>query len=186
MDYRLYTLPALAKGFSVFFFVLLPVFYAQKFIVSLEVGYIGALSIAMLVVGALVVGKWLHNLPTKLLLQVSAWLGLLSAGLLYLGVTTHSLPLFIAAYSLSGLVVGLSMSGVNVLIAHGTQKGDRFADIARISMVSDVVRIVFPGLVVLALYLGGINAAISLIAVAALGFIGITSTLPSQLTAASE
>jgi MFS family permease len=186
MDYRLYTLPALAKGFSVFFFVLLPVFYAQKFIVSLEVGYIGALSIAMLVVGALVVGKWLHNLPTKLLLQVSAWLGLLSAGLLYLGVTTHSLPLFIVAYSLSGLVVGLSMSGVNVLIAHGTQKGDRFTDIARISMVSDVVRIAFPGLVVLALYLGGINAAIALIAVAALVFIVITSTLPSQPAAVSE
>src|SRR6266496_1982389 len=80
VDLRLYALPALAKGFSVFFFVLLPVFYAQKYIASLEVGYVGALSIAMLVCGALIVTKWLHKLATKLLLQVSAWLGLLSVG----------------------------------------------------------------------------------------------------------
>src|SRR6266496_1049700 len=180
VDLRLYALPALAKGFSVFFFVLLPVFYAQKYIASLEVGYVGALSIAMLVCGALIVTKWLHKLATKLLLQVSAWLGLLSVGLLYLGVASHSLPLFILAYSLSGLVVGLSMSGVNVLIAHATQKDNRFADLARVSMVSDVMRIAFPGLVVLALYVGGITAALSLIAFAALLFIGITSTLPDQ------
>lgn len=186
MNYRLYALPALSKGFSVFFFVLLPVFYARKYLDSFEVGYIGALSIVMLVVGALAVTKWLHNLSTISLLRKSAWLGLISAGLLYLAAGAHSLPLFIVAYGLSGLVVGLSMSGVNALVAHNTQKGSRFADIAKISMVTDVVRIAFPGLVALALYLGGIHAAIFLIAVASMLFIGVTSTLQSKISVGSE
>jgi predicted MFS family arabinose efflux permease len=78
------------------------------------------------------------------------------------------------------------MSGVNALVAHNTQKGNRFADIAKISMVVDIVRIAFPGLVALALYLGGIHAAIFLIAIASGVFIGITSTLPSQTSVGAE
>jgi hypothetical protein len=69
---NLYIMQALAKGFTVFYFVLLPIFFAQNIINSQQLGYIGAFFIAMLILGAVLVARWLHSLETKTLLQLSS------------------------------------------------------------------------------------------------------------------
>jgi hypothetical protein len=90
MNLRLYLLPLLAKGFTVDFFVLLPVLYARKIISSVQVGYFGALSIAMLVVGALLISKWLHRKASRDVLLLGSGLAVLATSLFGAGILIGS------------------------------------------------------------------------------------------------
>lgn len=139
----LYVLTALAKGFPVFCSVLLPVLYAQHLIDAKALGYIGALFITFTIIGAIVVAKRLHGLDTRRLLQLAA-LGAIGASIiLYAAMISYSIPFLTIAYAIMGVSVGAALSGVNAMAANLTTRGNRFKIIARLSMVADIVRVVF-------------------------------------------
>jgi MFS family permease len=142
----------------------MPVFYAEKLIEAQEMGMIGALAIAMVIIGALVVARWLHHLSTRHLLMLGGGLAVLAAGLLLLGVIGDNLPLIVGAYVFLGLMSGLSMSGANAVSADVTSRGNRFGQLAKQSMVVDIIRITFPlavtGLVILWGPVGGAALAV--------------------------
>lgn len=139
----LYVLTALAKGFPVFCSVLLPVLYARHLIDAKALGYIGALFITFTIIGAIVVAKRLHGLDTRRLLQVAA-LGTIGAStMLFVAMTSQNIPLLMIAYAIMGVSVGVALSGVNAMAASLTTRGNRFKVIARLSMVADIVRVVF-------------------------------------------
>ena len=174
MSYRkslisLYALQALIKGQSVFYFVLLPVFYAEHRITTKSVGYIGALFIVALILGAVIVARWLHRLNTRQLISVSSLVSIAASALLFLSVSSGTLGLLVLSYGLMGLSVGTAMSGLNAVAANLTNKGNRYKILARIGMLTDVIRITFP-LLVAALVLHGASTA-------AVGFILLTSVL---------
>jgi len=186
MSYRLYLLPVLAKSFTVDFFVLLPVLYAHKVITSAEIGYFGAVSIGMLVLGALVISRWLHRQSSKNILVLGASLAIISTVLLGGGLWLHALWLILFSYALSGMMVGFSMSATNALVANHTNQHNRYAILARSSMFGDLNRITFPLVVVLALRLGGLSGAIVVMLFVATAFAWSAATLPAESTAPEE
>lgn len=139
----LYVLTALSKGFPVFSSVLLPVLYTQQVIDAKALGYIGSLFIAFTITGALVVAKRLHNLDTRKLLQLAAFGVIGASSVLLIAMLMRNLALLACAYVVMGLAVGIALSGVNALSAHATTRGKRFKTIANLSMVADLVRVVF-------------------------------------------
>ena len=182
---NLYAIQVLVKGFSVFYFVLLPVYYAEKLIGSAQLGYIGALFIVLLIIGAVVVARWLHGLDTKKLLQGASLIAILATAVLLIGSLQDNLVLVIFSYGFMGLAVGIAMSGVNAVAAHLTIRGDRFKSLAKMSMLTDIVRIVFPTLVAGMVLLGASSAAVLLIIATAIVFLLLCSRLP-KLNAPEE
>jgi FSR family fosmidomycin resistance protein-like MFS transporter len=77
-----------------------------------------------------------------------------------------------------GLATGTAMSGVNAVAAHLTTKGDRYKSLAKLGMMMDIVRIVFPLIAAGAVTLGATNAAIAIIIVAALILLAFSTSLP--------
>ncbi len=179
--FDLYVLQGLAKGFSIFYFVLLPVFYAQHFISTKLLGNIGAFSIAMVILGAVAVTRWLHRLSTKRLLELSASGTILASCLLLLAVRAQSVWALSAAYGLIGLAGGMAISGINAVVAARTEKGQRFGAIARLSMLVDVVRIVFPLIVSGALLWANVTAAVVLVLISAIIFAIFVARLPKTV-----
>ena len=186
MKLRVYLLPVLAKSFTVDFFVLLPVLYSHKIISSVEIGYFGALSIATLVAGALLISRWLHHKKSRTILVVGSWLAVVATLLLWLGLKTHFIWLVLVAYIVSGLLVGISMSATNALVAGYTNRGNRYAVLARSSMFGDVNRITFPLIVALALKLGGLTGAIIAMLLVAATFVWAATTLKDETRPTSE
>lgn len=166
---------ALAKGISVFYFIMLPIFYAEGVISTKALGYLGALAIAMVIFGAVIVARWLHSLSTKKLLMLSAWTLIFSTIILFLGLEFKNILLLSVSYAVMGVASGTALSGINVLIAHNTVTGDRFKAMAQLTMLTDVVRIVFPLLAAIAVGIGESIMAIALILLAALAFLILTS-----------
>lgn len=173
---------AVVKGFSIFYFVMLPVFYAEKRIDSTQVGYIGALFIAMLIIGALSVAKWLHNLETKKLLQLSALLAIVMSITLLTSTFFNNIYLLIFSYTFMGLAVGTAISGVKVVAADVTVKGDRYKSLAQLHMFTDLIRITFPLIVSACILLGASSAAIFLIIFTAAAFFLLTLNISSVTT----
>jgi MFS transporter, FSR family, fosmidomycin resistance protein len=180
VNFRIYLLPFLAKSFTVYFFVLLPVLYSHKIISSVEVGYFGAISIGALVVGALVVSKWLHHVQSRDILVVGSWLAVLATLLLGAGLMAGLIWLILLSYVVSGLLVGIAMSATNALVARYTNRGNRYSVLARSSMLGDINRITFPLVVALALALGGLAGAIVVMLVVAAVFLWAAVTLPRE------
>ena len=179
-------LPAFSKGFSVFYFVLLPVFFSEGLITVRQLGFTGAAFITMIIVGALVVARWLHRIDTKLLLKIAAWLAILANFVLLLASTHSSIPTLLIAYLLMGLASGIAISGINVLIASNTPKGNRFKSMALLSVFTDIVRIVLPLLVAASVVLGESRAAIILILLSSFGFLALTHNLKGLDVASEE
>ena len=179
-------LMGLGKGFSVFYFVLLPVFYAEKIITAQEIGIIGAIFIALVIVGALVVARWLHSLETKKLLQLSSLIAIFSSCILLIGVTHNNVNNLIISYSIMGLASGTAMSAINALSAQVTKRGDRYKSLAKVSISMDIVRIVFPVIVSGAILLGNSSTAIFFIIIAALVLFFLSSILSTEQTAESQ
>lgn len=177
----LYGMQALAKGFSVFYFVLLPVFYFQKLITPREVGYIGALFIVMLIIGAVVVVRWLHILKTKSLLQLASLVSIVSSIILFFAMHQHNLDWLVLSFGLMGLSVGVSMSGVNVVAAHFTNKGDRYQTLAKLGMLTDLIRIIFPIIIAGLVSIKASNYAAVIIVFTSVLFLYFASSLPDNL-----
>lgn len=169
---------ALAKGVSVFYFVLLPVFYAEGLIDSKTLGYLGALAISMVIFGAVVVARWLHSMSTKRLLSLSAWALIASTVTLFSASYLNNIPLLVLAYAAMGVASGAALSGINVLIANNTVSGDRYKAMAQLTMMTDVVRIIFPLFVAGAVALGESSTAVGLILIACVAFLLILNRLP--------
>jgi MFS family permease len=178
---NLCVLQVLSKGFNVFYFVLLTVFYADHLITSEQLGYIGAIFIGLLIVGAVFVARWFHSLSTKRLLQLASWVSIISTALLFVGAVQKSLAIIIVSYAVMGLCVGIAMSGVNAVAAGLTKKGERFKSLAHLAMLTDIARMVFPVLVAGMVSLGQSNAAVVLIMVAAGIFFLFSSGLPASI-----
>lgn len=134
-------LQALLKGFSVFYFLLLPILYATDVISAEELGYVGALLIVGILVGALAVTYALHSRRKTALLNISL---LLLFGATILLFWSHNIGLLITAYILIGLATGLGMSTINALAAQFTTKGKRYKALAKIAMLTDITRIIYP------------------------------------------
>ena len=177
----LYIMQSLAKGFSVFYFVLLPIFYSQKLITSKQIGYIGALFIVLLILGAIVVARKLHSLDTRKLLLIASFISILASALLLYGSIDKNLVIITISYGVMGLSVGTAMSGVNVVAANLTKRGDRYRTLARLSILTDLVRIVFPTLVAVFVAVKATNVSIVLIIFAALLFLKLSSNLPKDI-----
>ncbi len=175
---NLYIMQALAKGFTVFYFVLLPIFFAQNLISSKQLGYVGAFFIVMLIAGAVIVARWLHNLETKTLLQLSSLVAIGASTILFIASWQQSFAMLLFSYGLMGLATGTAMSGVNAVAAHITTKGDRYKSLAKLGMMMDIVRIIFPLIAAGAVAIGATSAAITLIIGAALFLLAFSSSLP--------
>jgi predicted MFS family arabinose efflux permease len=186
VNFRIYLLPVLAKSFTVDFFVLLPVLYSHKIISSVEIGYFGAISIAMLVVGAIIISKWLHREQSRNVLILGSWLAVLATLLLEAGLIANSTLLILFSYIVSGLLVGFSMSATNALVARHTDRGNRYSVLSRSSMLGDINRITFPLIVALALGLGGLTGAVIVMLIVAGLFLWASVTLPSEPTLSEE
>lgn len=159
-SFDLYVLTALSKGFPVFCSILLPILYVENIINVEAIGYIGAVFIAMTIIGALLVSKWLHQQDTRTMLRVAS-VGVISASVVILvAINFGSIALLTIAYGLMGVAAGMALSGVNALTAAMTTRGARFKTIANLSMVADLVRVLF------ALAVTGL-VALDLIAIAA-------------------
>lgn len=134
-------LQALLKGFSVFYFLLLPILYATNSLSAEQLGYIGAVLIVGILIGATSVTHKLHVLTKSQLLKVS-FISLL-VGTITLFWYTH-IPLLIASYALIGLATGIGMSATNAIAGQFTSKGKRFGALAKIAMLTDIIRIAYP------------------------------------------
>lgn len=167
----LYVLTALAKGFPVFCSVLLPVLYAEKLINAQLLGFMGALFIAMTIMGAVVVAKWLHSLDTRRLLQFAACGTIGASSILFIAMANQNMPLLMVAYGIIGLAAGAALSGVNAMVASMSTRGNRFKIIAQLSMVADIVRIIFSLVVAGLVMVGKPTVAVLLIVFAAFVFL---------------
>jgi FSR family fosmidomycin resistance protein-like MFS transporter len=185
MKHKRYTLTALSllhalgKGLSVFYFILLTVFYARGQISNAQVGYIGALFIIFVILGAGLVAQWLHHHTTRTILIFSACISVCANTLLLLTASSQSYLLLFIIYALMGLSVGTSMSGANTIAAHITKQGNRFNTLAKLGMLTDIVRIVLPLAVAGALAMGSIERVIAVIILVSLFFLLYTVRLPS-------
>ena len=175
---QLSILHALGKGFSVFYFILLSVLYARGMISDIQIGSIGTLFIVLVIVGAALVARWLHRHQTRTILIFSAWTSLLASSVLLLSVRYESALTLFVAYSLMGLSVGIAMSGANAVAAIVTKKGKRYHTLAKLGMLTDVVRIVMPVAVASALVIGSLESVIGVAILISLIFLSITRRLP--------
>jgi predicted MFS family arabinose efflux permease len=82
------------------------------------------------------------------------------------------------AYGVMGLAVGTAMSGVNAFAAQVTTRGDRYKSLAKLGMLTDVIRIVFPLIVSTAVIFGSVTMAIIVILISTFFFLLFSSTLP--------
>jgi predicted MFS family arabinose efflux permease len=176
---NLYMLQALAKGLSTAYFILLAVFYAKKLLTAAEIGYIGAFFIVLLIIGAVVVARWLHNLRTKSLLLMAATAELIASLLLLTGSISRQIILVSFAYGAMGLATGVAMSAIGALSASLTVKGERFKVFAKLWMLVDVVRIVLPVLITGLVIISGAPAAVGLILGATAILLLLACSLPS-------
>lgn len=149
-------LSSLLKGFSVYYFLLLPILYALHLIQAQELGYIGALLVVGILAGAFLVTYKLHTYKKESLLKISYLLLVCATLLLFQYQLIYILSL---AFLLIGLATGVGMSSLNALAAQFTFKGHRFKALSKIAMLTDLVRIIYP------LIAGGIYALT--------GFIGL-------------
>ena len=134
-------LQSLLKGFSVFYFLLLPILYAIGTITAEQLGYVGALLIVGVLIGALAVTYKLHIHHKVRLLQASLALLFISTVLLF---WPDNVTILSLAYILIGLATGVGMSTINALAAQFTTQGKRFKALANIAMLTDVTRIIYP------------------------------------------
>jgi FSR family fosmidomycin resistance protein-like MFS transporter len=174
----LYVLPPIAKGFTTFYFVLLPVFYVAHITSSKQIGYIGALFIVFLILGAVAVVRWLHAIETRKMLVGAAFVSIAASSILLVGSMTSNLPLIIIAYCVMGVVSGTAVSGFNVLAANYTKRGNRFIALAKLGTLGDILRIVFPLLVTAALAIGARTGAVVLVLVVSVLFFALCLGLP--------
>lgn len=172
-------LMGLGKGFSIFYFILLPVFYAEKVITAEGIGIIGAIFIVLVIMGAIFVARWLHRIKTKKLLQLSSIFAIIASCILLVGVQQKNVNILFISYSIMGLAAGITMSGINALAAQITTRGDRYTSFALFGMSMDVVRIIFPVLVSGTVILGNSSLAIFLIIIAVIIFFFLSSLFPS-------
>jgi FSR family fosmidomycin resistance protein-like MFS transporter len=179
----LYVLPPLAKGFTTFYFVLLPVFYVAHIINSKQIGYIGALFIAFLILGAVAVVRWLHALETRSMLVGAAFASVLASSLLVIGSMRSDLPLIIVSYCLMGIVSGTAASGFTVLAGNYTKRGNRFIALAKLGTLGDLLRIVFPLLVTAAVAIGSRTGAVMLVLAVSIVFFVLCLRLPKTHSA---
>lgn len=178
----LYLLPFFAKSMTVYYFILLAPLLANQVISPAAVGYIGALSIGALVMGALLVMGWLHRQSSRAIVQAGAWIALASSIILYAGISTHNVFLITLSFITSGFEVGLSMAGANAIVAAKTNRGNRYQILGRMSMLGDISRIVFPILVAGAIGLGGLPLAVWLIGLMAALFVLVAQVAPDADT----
>lgn len=167
-------LQSLLKGFSVLYFLFLPILYAVGTLGAIELGYVGASLIVGVLIGALIVMYKFHVRRKIDLLYVS--FGLLLGGTLMLFWYESVAVLFIA-YLLIGLSNGIGLSTINALAAQFTEHGRRYKSFAKMAMFMDAIRIVYP-LAASAIYLlaGFIGLIVfALVAVAVFG--GLISLL---------
>lgn len=172
---NLYILQALSKCFSVFYFVLLPIFFAKGLISTSHIGYIGAAFIVALIIGAILVTQWLHNTTTRKLLQLAALGSIIGSVALLASVWQASINWIALSYVIAGLSTGLAMSGVNAVAAASTTKGDRYNTLAKLGMSMDIIRIVFPAIVAGLVAYWDFRIAILLIIATAIYFLYIAS-----------
>jgi MFS transporter, FSR family, fosmidomycin resistance protein len=132
---------SLLKGFSVFYFLLLPILYATGEISAAQLGYVGAILIAGILIGALAVSYWLHQCKKSDLLNFS-FISLLGGTIAL--VASDAFPVLTGAYLLIGIATGIGMSAINALAAHFTTQGDRFGALAKVAMLTDISRIFYP------------------------------------------
>lgn len=170
-----YLMQGLAKGLSTSYFILLPIFYANKLLSPAAIGYVGGLFIGFLLVGAIVVARWIHNWHTKSLAIVAALVEL-TAALVLLGAAKHR-PALIIAYCLMGLASGFAVSATGALAANLTVKGARFKAFAKVWMFVDIARIAFPAIIAGLYVAGGLSAAIWFVVVLSSGLLLLASRL---------
>lgn len=175
-------LMALGKGFSIFYFILLPVFYAEKLIDAKIIGVLGAIFIALTIVGALFVARSLHKLETKKLLQLSSIAAIIASCILLVGTQQKNINILFISYGIMGTAVGTALSGINALAAQITTRGERYTAFAILGVSMDIVRIVFPVLVSGAVLLGNSALAIFLIIFAGVILFLLSSKLQSGQT----
>jgi FSR family fosmidomycin resistance protein-like MFS transporter len=172
-------LHALGKGFSVFYFILLTVFYARGQISNAQIGYIGALFILFVIAGAGLVAHWLHRHTTRSVLIISAIIAVFVNTLLLLNVATLSHQLLYVIYALMGLAIGTSMSGANAVAARITKKGERFHTLAKLGMLTDIVRIALPIAVASGLAIGSLESVVASIVLLSLLFLLASLRIPN-------
>lgn len=177
----MYILKSISKGFSVYFSMLLPVLYAQGVISSFQVGYIGALMIASMVVGAFIVVHKLHQYETKHLLYGASVGIMVFAGLMIIGTYSKSDTILTIAFILCGGTIGILGSAVDTVTAGLTVKGDRYTMVAKIAALSDIVRLTLPIILAVALSLGNLAFSYSAVLVAGVLFIRTAQKVPSNL-----
>jgi FSR family fosmidomycin resistance protein-like MFS transporter len=180
-----YLLPFLAKSMSVYYFVLLPPLLAGGYITSAQVGYTGALSITALVIGAISVARWPHT-SSKTLVQIGSAASLACVGLLGVGIAMHSVAIITLTYIIIGLQTGIAMSAANALTAAYTTRGKRFNIMARMSMMGDLNRIIFPIIVAGSLYFGGLTIALIVMSVMTVAYIIVANSVPQKNSKADE
>jgi FSR family fosmidomycin resistance protein-like MFS transporter len=176
----LYILPPIAKGFTTFYFVLLPIFYVGHIITTKQIGYIGALYITFLILGAIAIVRWLHALETRKMLVGAALVSILATILLLIGSIRNSLALIIISYCLMGAVSGTTVSGFAVLAANYTKRGDRFIMLAKLGTLGDVLRIAFPLLATVAVAIGDRTGAVVLVLAVSVLFFVLCLGLPKR------
>ncbi len=134
-------LRAVLKGFSVYYLLLLPILYAAHTIGPAQLGYIGAMLVAGILVGALTVTYRLHRYSKATLLWASLTL-LFGATLLLFWF--HHILVLIIAYILIGLASGVGVSTVDAVSASLSTRGKRYGSQAKIAMLTDISRILYP------------------------------------------
>jgi MFS family permease len=160
------------------YLVLLPVFYAAHIISSKQIGYIGALFIAFMMLGAVTVVRWLHALETRKMLLGTAFVSMAACTLLLLGSRSSVLPLIIISYCLMGAASGTALSGLHVLSANYTKRGNRFIALAKLGTLGDVLRITFPLLISAAFAFGARTGAVTLVLAISVLFFVLCLGLP--------
>jgi MFS transporter, FSR family, fosmidomycin resistance protein len=140
----------------------------------------------MLIIGAVIVARWLHNLETKQLLQMASVVAICASVLLFIASLQNNLFLLMVSFGFMGLAVGTAMSSVNAFAAQVTTRGDRYKSMAKLGMLTDIIRIVFPLLVSGAVILATVSAATILIIVTTVVFLLFSSSLPRSHSLVDE
>ncbi len=143
-----------------------------------QVGSIGAVFIVLVIAGAAIVARWLHQQQTRSILILSACTSLIASTFLLCSIHYDSLRSLYLAYLLMGLSVGIAMSGANAVAANITKKGKRFHTLAKLGMLTDVVRIAMPIVVAGALAIGSLESVIGIAILTSLIFILYTHRTP--------
>lgn len=151
--FQIWLLSAFMRSFQISFLLFLPIFYNEKLINEIQLGYLGSLFLVWTFIGSTLWLGWLQWLSSKRNLLIAIFCCIV--GIIAMIISPNFL---IISFLLTWIWTGIWATAISDIQHWATKQNNRFNKLANISMFGDILRISLPIIIWLLYKFSGLSA----------------------------